>query len=57
MKNTLQGVNSRLNEADEQISDLEDNVMESHCYQTEKSKNNEKERGQFKKSLGQHQTC
>ena len=57
MKNTLQVVNSRLNEADEQISDLEDNVMESHCYQTEKSKNNEKERGQFKKSRGQHQTC
>ena len=27
MKNTLQGINSRLNEADEQISEMEDSVM------------------------------
>ena len=38
MKNTLQGVNSRLNEADEQISDLEDNVMKVTAIKQRKAK-------------------
>lgn len=38
MKNTLQGINSRLNEADDQISELEDNVMEVTATKQRKTK-------------------
>lgn len=38
MKNTLEGINSRLNDAEEQISDLEDRVMEIAQSEQQKEK-------------------
>ena len=36
MKSILEGINSRINEAEKQISELEDRMVKSHCYGTEK---------------------
>ena len=41
MKNILEGINSRLTEAEERISDLEDRMVEITA--TEQRKKNEKE--------------
>ena len=35
MKNTLKGINSRIAEAEEWISDLEDRMGGIHCHETE----------------------
>ena len=35
MKNPLEGINNRISEAEEQISDLEDRMVKNHCHQTE----------------------
>ena len=43
MKNTLEGINSRITEAEEQISDLEERMVEiSAIKQNEKKKKSEK---------------
>ena len=44
MKNTLEGINSRITEAEEQISDLEDRMVEFTA--TEQNKQNRKERNE-----------
>ena len=36
MKSVLEGINSRINEAEKQISELEDRMVKSHCCGTEK---------------------
>ena len=38
MKNTLEGINSRITEAEEQISDLEDRVVEFTAAEQNKEK-------------------
>ena len=38
MKNTLEGINSRITEAEEEISDLEDEIVEITTAETEKDK-------------------
>ena len=38
MKNTLEGINSRITEAEEQISDLEDRVVEFNAAEQKKEK-------------------
>ena len=38
MKNTLEGINSRINEAEEEISELEDKVVESIASEQNKDK-------------------
>ena len=38
MKNTLEGVNSRISEAEEQISDLEDRMVEFTAMEQNKEK-------------------
>ena len=42
MKNTLEGINSRLNDIEEQISELEDRVVEITATEQKKEKKNEK---------------
>ena len=42
MKNTLEGINSRINEAEEQISDLEDGMVEITVMEHNKEKNEKK---------------
>ena len=42
MNNTLEGISSRITEAKERISDLEDRMVENHCHKTECRKKNEK---------------
>ena len=42
MKNTLEGINGRLNDTEEQISDLEDRVVETTDVEQKKRKQNEK---------------
>ena len=41
-KNTLEGINSRITEAEERISDLEDRMVEFTAMQENKEKKNEK---------------
>ena len=38
MKNTLEGINSRVNEAEERISELEDRVLKSLPWNRKKKK-------------------
>ena len=52
-KNTLEGINSRITKAEEQISDLEDRMVEITVAEQNRKKN-EKKRRQPKKPLGQH---
>ena len=42
MKNTLEGIKSRIPEAKEQISDLEDRMVEITAMEQNKEKKNEK---------------
>ena len=53
VKNTLEGINSKVNDSEEQISELEDKAMEITA--TGQKKKNEKECVQFKRPLGQCQ--
>ena len=57
MENTLEWINSRLNEREEQISKLEDRVVKINASEQRKEKKKwyEKKWGQFKRPLGQHQ--
>lgn len=53
-KNTLEGINSKWNDTEEWISELEDRVVE--ITETENNnKKNKKNWGPFKKLLKQHQ--
>ena len=54
MKNTLQGIKSRMTEAEEQISDLEDRMVEITATEQNKGKKNEKKWRQPKRHLRQH---
>ena len=42
IKNTLEGINSRINEAEKRISDLEDKLVEITAAEQNKQKKNEK---------------
>ena len=53
MNNTVKRINSRIAEAEEQISDLEDRMVEITVAEQNRKKN-EKKRRQPKKPLGQH---
>ena len=50
MKNTLKGINSRIHEAEEQISKLEDRLVENFNTEQNKEKN-DKKCGQSKRIL------
>ena len=50
MKNTLEGINNRITEAEEWVSDLEDRMVEF----TAVEQNTEKKSRQPKRPLGQH---
>ena len=52
MNNTLERINSRITEAEEQINDLEDKMVE--ITSAEHRKKNEKKLRQSKRPLGQH---
>ena len=54
MKNTPEGIISRINEVEEQISELEDRLVEIIALEQNKEKQYKKERGQSKRPLGQH---
>ena len=54
MKNTLEGINSRINKAEERISELEDRVVEITAVEQNKEKKNETKWGQSQRPLGQH---
>ena len=51
MKNTLDGINSRLDKAEDQISNLEDNVAENTQSEEQKKKRIKKVKEQFKGPL------
>ena len=53
MKNTLEGISSRIIEAEEQVSDLEDRMVEFTAMEQNTEKRM-KERRQPKRPLGQH---
>ena len=42
MNNTLEGIKSKITEAEEGINDLEDKNHGNHCHRTEYRKKNEK---------------
>ena len=52
MKNTREGINSRITEAEERISDLQDRMVEFTAMEQNKEK--EKKRRQSERPLGQH---
>ena len=53
MNNTLEGINSRITESEEQINDLEDRMMEITAIEKYRKKKKKKRR-QPKRPLGQH---
>ena len=53
IKNTLEGINSRITETEERINDLEEKMVEITAREQNKEKNNEKNSGQFQRPLGQ----
>ena len=55
MKNTPEGIYSRINDAEEQRSELEDRMVEISAMEQNKQKNENKKWGQFKRPLGQKQ--
>ena len=52
MKNTLEGINSRITEAEERISDLEDRMVEFTAVEQSKEKKKE-DRNETKKQIHQ----
>ena len=54
IKYSLEGINSRITEAQERKSDLEDKMVEITTTEQNKEKRNEKNRGQSQRPLGQH---
>ena len=55
MKNTLEGISSRLNDTEEMNQWAGRPSSGNPCHWTDKRKKSEKKWGQFKKPLGQHQ--
>ena len=53
-KNTLEGINSRITKAEEQISDLEDKMVKITAMEQDKEKRNKKKRGRSQRPLGKH---
>ena len=53
-KKTLEGINSRITETGEWISDLEDRMAEISAVEQNKEKNNGKKSGQSETPLRQH---
>ena len=54
MNNILEGINSRIIEAEEQINDLEDRMVEIIATEQNTEKKSEKKWRQPKRHLGQH---
>ena len=52
--NSLEGINSRITEAEERISDLEEKIVEITATEQNKEKKNEKKWRKPKRPLGQH---
>ena len=52
MNNTLEGTNSRITEAEEQISDLKDKNDVNYCCKAEYRKNNEKKKEYSLRNIG-----
>ena len=55
MKNTLEGINSRLDDRKEWISDMKGRIVE--ITQAEKQKDERVKKKEFKGPLGYHQVC
>ena len=56
IKNTLEGINSRISEAEELISELKDNMLEITSVEQNKVKRMKKKKtGQSQRPLGQYQ--
>ena len=53
IKNSLEGINSRITEAEKRINDLEDKIVEITTAEQNKEKKNEKNGGQSQRPLGQ----
>ena len=54
MNSTLEGIHSRITEAEARINNLEDRMVEITATEQNIEKKNEKKRRQPKRSLGQH---
>ena len=54
MENTLEGINRRINEAEEWFSELEYRVVKITALEQKTEKKNEKKQEQFKRPMGQH---
>ena len=54
MKNTLKRINSRIFEAEEHISDLEDRTLEISAVEQNKEKITKRNEDSFQRLLGQH---
>ena len=54
MKNTLEGINSRITEAEEQLTELQDRMVEITVMEQNKEKRMKKKLGQSQRHLGQH---
>ena len=55
MKNTIEGINNQINEADGWINELGNKVVEITSSEQNKEKKSEKKWGQFKRPLEHHQ--
>ena len=53
-KNSLEGINSTITEAEKRISDQEDKIVEITTAEQNKEKKNEKNGGQSRRLLEQH---
>ena len=54
MKNTLEGINTRITEAEKQIGDLEDRMVEFTAVEQNKEKQMKRNEDSLKRPLGQH---
>ena len=54
MKTTLEGINSRITETEERISDLEDRMVEFTAVEQNKEKRMKRNEDSLKRLLGQH---
>ena len=54
MKNTLEGIHSRITETEEWISDLEDRMVEFTAAEQNKEKRMQRNEDSLKKPLGKH---
>ena len=54
MKNTLEGINNRITETEERISELEDKMIEITAEEENKEKRMKRLEDSLKRPLGQH---